>query len=31
MRRAGVEVMREADGSWRIAADHLARVAAYET
>jgi type IV secretory pathway VirD2 relaxase len=30
MRRAGVAVTREVDGSWRIAADHLERAAAYE-
>lgn len=30
MRRAGVAVTREADGSWRISPDHLERAAAYE-
>lgn len=30
MRRAGVAVTREADGSWRIPPDHLERAAAYE-
>lgn len=31
MRRAGADVERNADGSWSIATDHLARAAAYET
>ena len=30
MRRAGVDVEREADGTWTIAADHVDRAAAYE-
>jgi type IV secretory pathway VirD2 relaxase len=30
MRRAGVGVEREADGTWLIAADHIERAAAYE-
>jgi type IV secretory pathway VirD2 relaxase len=31
MRRAGVGVKRQADGSWHIGADHLDHAAAYET
>ncbi len=30
MRRAGVDVSRDMDGTWTVAADHVARAAAYE-